>query len=84
MSHPTPSEGTLNGSSHSISRVPSNEKEKVSSSDPQPTLEEEDFPHGFRLVVLMVALCLAVFLVAIDNTIISTGPLFDATSYIYT
>ncbi|KAJ7823614.1 MFS transporter [Mycena olivaceomarginata] len=72
MSHPTPSEGTLNGSSHSISRVPSNEKEKVSSSDPQPILEE-DFPHGFRLVVLMVALCLAVFLVAIDNTIISTA-----------
>ncbi|KAJ7708403.1 major facilitator superfamily domain-containing protein [Mycena olivaceomarginata] len=40
---------------------------------PAATLEEEDFPHGFKLVVLMVALCLGVFPVAIDNTIISTG-----------
>jgi hypothetical protein len=45
-------EGTLNGSPQ---KVPSNETEKVSSSDPQATLEEEDFPHGFKLVVLMVA-----------------------------
>ncbi|KAJ7716324.1 hypothetical protein B0H14DRAFT_644792 [Mycena olivaceomarginata] len=30
-------------------------RRKVSSSDPQATLEEEDFPHGFKLVVLMVA-----------------------------
>ncbi|KAJ7878822.1 putative efflux pump antibiotic resistance protein [Mycena olivaceomarginata] len=70
-------EGTLNGSPR---KVPSNETEKVSSSDPQATLEEEDFPHGFKLVVLMVALCLAVFPVAIDNTIVSTGSLFGTIS----
>jgi hypothetical protein len=39
----------------------------------QPRKSEEDFPHGFKLVVLMVALCLTVFLVALDNSIIASG-----------
>ncbi|KAJ6512649.1 major facilitator superfamily domain-containing protein [Mycena sanguinolenta] len=49
--------------------------EKVSGSRPStPTLElEDDFPHGFKLLVLMIALSLAVFLVALDNSIITTA-----------
>jgi len=37
--------------------------------------EEEDmeYPHGFKLAVILGALCLAVFLVALDQTIISTA-----------
>lgn len=38
--------------------------------------EAEDltkYPHGFKLVTLIIALCLAVFLVALDQTIIATA-----------
>lgn len=68
MSHPPPSnEGaTLNGSAPSITRV--DEKEKVSPSEPRaptPQVDDADFPHGLKLAVLMLALCLAVFLVAL-------------------
>ncbi|KAF8176729.1 major facilitator superfamily domain-containing protein [Mycena galopus ATCC 62051] len=57
---------TLRGSSHVIA------VEKVESQ--APTLEtEDDFPRGFKLVILMVALSLAMFLVALDNTIIATA-----------
>jgi hypothetical protein len=37
--------------------------------------EEEDmqYPHGLKLVVILAALCLAVFLVALDQTIIATA-----------
>lgn len=37
--------------------------------------EEEDieYPHGLKLAVILSALCLAVFLVALDQTIISTA-----------
>ncbi|KAJ7896628.1 MFS transporter [Mycena olivaceomarginata] len=75
MSRPSPTtEGPLNGSTNSISRSASNEKEKGSSSGSQTAPETaEDFPHGFKLVVLMIALCLAVFLVALDNSIIATA-----------
>jgi hypothetical protein len=75
MSRPSPTtEGPLNGSTNSISRSASNEKEKGSSSGSQTAPETaEDFPHGFKLVVLMTALCLAVFLVALDNSIIATA-----------
>ena len=31
------------------------------------------YPHGFKLVTLIIALCLAVFLVALDQTIIATA-----------
>lgn len=67
-------EGPLNGSTNSISQFGPNEKEKGSSSGSQTAPETaEDFPHGFKLVVLMIALCLAVFLVALDNSIIATA-----------
>ena len=37
--------------------------------------EEDDieYPHGLKLAVILGALCLAVFLVALDQTIISTA-----------
>jgi hypothetical protein len=40
-----------------------------------PTESEEDmeYPHGVKLWVILGALCLAVFLVALDQTIISTA-----------
>ncbi|KAJ7339834.1 major facilitator superfamily domain-containing protein [Mycena albidolilacea] len=75
MSHLSPTtEGPPNGSPNSISQFGPNEKEKGSSSGSQTAPETaEDFPHGLKLVVLMVALCLTVFLVALDNSIIATA-----------
>lgn len=35
--------------------------------------EEAVYPHGLKLVVILAALCLAVFLVALDQTIIATA-----------
>ncbi|RDW88988.1 hypothetical protein BP6252_01020 [Coleophoma cylindrospora] len=35
--------------------------------------DEPEYPHGFKLAVILAALCLAVFLVALDQTIISTA-----------
>jgi hypothetical protein len=37
--------------------------------------EEDDmqYPHGLKLFVILAALCLAVFLVALDQTIIATA-----------
>ncbi|RDW94431.1 hypothetical protein BP5796_00194 [Coleophoma crateriformis] len=35
--------------------------------------DEPEYPHGFKLAVILSALCLAVFLVALDQTIISTA-----------
>ncbi|KAJ7618498.1 DHA14-like major facilitator [Roridomyces roridus] len=32
-----------------------------------------DYPHGFKLFLMCLALCLAVFLVALDNTILATA-----------
>ncbi|KAF8192242.1 MFS transporter [Mycena galopus ATCC 62051] len=56
---------------------PSRPQEKYSSTHDQsqtPTAEAEgEFPHGFKLGILMLALCLAVFLLALDNTIIATA-----------
>ncbi|CAD6439775.1 c662d074-d5a0-45db-a8c8-0f2c53d46d6c [Sclerotinia trifoliorum] len=35
--------------------------------------EEAVYPHGLKLVVILAALCIAVFLVALDQTIIATA-----------
>ncbi|MCJ1477933.1 MFS sugar transporter [Lambiella insularis] len=35
--------------------------------------EEPQYPQGLKLAVIMIALCLAVFLIALDNTIIATA-----------
>jgi hypothetical protein len=32
-----------------------------------------DYPRGAKLIIILSALCLAVFLVALDNTIVSTA-----------
>ncbi|KAJ6577449.1 putative MFS multidrug transporter [Mycena capillaripes] len=74
MSHAAPSnEGaTLNGSSPSIARV-SDEKQVSSDEKIVSSETEDDYPHGLKLAVLTLALCLAVFLVALDNTIIATA-----------
>ncbi|OAP61540.1 hypothetical protein AYL99_03743 [Fonsecaea erecta] len=37
------------------------------------TEDRSNYPHGLKLVTLIVALCLAVFLVALDQTIIATA-----------
>jgi hypothetical protein len=71
MLHSTPhTEATPDGSSLSVTRVASNERENLNSRQPR---KLRVFPHGLKLVVLMVALCLAVFLVALDNSIIATA-----------
>jgi hypothetical protein len=72
MSHSTPhTHENPNDSVHSVTGVASNEREKY---EQQATTEvEEAYPHGLKLGVLMVALCLAVFLVALDNSIIATA-----------
>ncbi|KAL9117491.1 MAG: hypothetical protein Q9187_005973 [Circinaria calcarea] len=46
------------------------------SADQNPALErsiEANYPKGIKLAVIVLALCLAVFLVALDNTIIATA-----------
>lgn len=35
--------------------------------------DQANYPHGLKLVTLIIALCLAVFLVALDQTIIATA-----------
>ncbi|KAJ7213234.1 major facilitator superfamily transporter [Mycena rebaudengoi] len=59
---------TLSGDSPSRSI---SEKEKIEGATHE--LNEDDFPHGIKLALLTVALCLSVFLVALDNTIIATA-----------
>ncbi|KAJ7284547.1 major facilitator superfamily domain-containing protein [Mycena rebaudengoi] len=50
------------------------EKDKIEDATPVGLEQNEDnFPHGLQLFLLMGALCLAVFLVALDNTIIATA-----------
>ncbi|KAJ7220160.1 major facilitator superfamily domain-containing protein [Mycena pura] len=60
-------EGTLNGSAVAI---PSIENEKGMVQEVEDLAVEDDFPHGLRLALLMVALCLSVFLVALAPTAI--------------
>ena len=45
--------------------------EQVSSS--AENAEDANYPHGLKLAVILGALCLSIFLVALDNTIISTA-----------
>jgi len=40
---------------------------------PTDSEDESNYPHGVKLVIILSALCLAIFLVALDNTIISTA-----------
>ena len=47
------------------------EKEEAKAGGPED--EEIEYPHGLKLAIILSALCLSVFLVALDNTIISTA-----------
>ncbi|KAF7312051.1 DHA14-like major facilitator [Mycena indigotica] len=66
----TPSENTVNGSIHSAAEK---EKDQTNKESFIPSERVDDFPHGIKLALLIVALCLSVFLVALDNTIIATA-----------
>ncbi|KAM0144798.1 hypothetical protein ACHAP3_000831 [Botrytis cinerea] len=48
-------------------------QKELSSSPDELDGEEAVYPHGLKLVVILAALCLAVFLVALDQTIIATA-----------
>jgi hypothetical protein len=44
-------------------------EEKEQAGDPE---EDMEYPHGIKLAIILAALCLSVFLVALDQTIIAT------------
>jgi len=49
-----------------------NDEKTANDSNPtEPTEDESNYPHGFRLALIILALCIAVFLVALDQTIIA-------------
>jgi hypothetical protein len=56
------------------SATKSNAVENAGEAPPANADDENDshYPIGFKLVTLIIALCLAVFLVALDQTIIAT------------
>ncbi|KAI9746878.1 MAG: MFS sugar transporter [Lichina confinis] len=41
--------------------------------DTAPEVDESHYPHGFKLLLISLSLCFAVFLVALDQTIIATA-----------
>ncbi|KAJ7090787.1 major facilitator superfamily domain-containing protein [Mycena belliarum] len=49
------------------------EEEKPTAAAQGSADQEDDFPHGIKLALLTFALCLSVFLVALDNTILATA-----------
>jgi hypothetical protein len=51
-------------------KVKDPESQSVAASEPEDTSK---YPHGLKLITLIIALCLAVFLVALDQTIIATA-----------
>jgi hypothetical protein len=50
-------------------------KDSTSAATEQPTSasSQPQYPEGLKLITIILALCLAVFLVALDQTIISTA-----------
>ncbi|KAJ6473219.1 major facilitator superfamily domain-containing protein [Mycena sanguinolenta] len=72
-------------SSHHTSRTPSPTIQPSRSHSPAfpepikeksldaPNEDSAEYPHGFKLFLITLALCLSVFLVALDNTIIATA-----------
>jgi hypothetical protein len=49
------------------------EKPEDDTAKPVADGDPANYPHGIKLVTLIIALCLAVFLVALDQTIIATA-----------
>ena len=48
-------------------------EEDITVNHADPPEEEMEYPHGIKLGIILAALCLSVFLVALDQTIISTA-----------
>jgi hypothetical protein len=55
-----------------VSQEP-DDMDQEKSSNEQPNVDTFEYPQGPKLVIIIAALCLAVFLVALDQTIISTA-----------
>ncbi|KAJ7620460.1 major facilitator superfamily domain-containing protein [Roridomyces roridus] len=52
---------------------PLNEKADLGVEETLTRQEEDEYPGGFKLALLTVALCLSVFILSLDNTIITTA-----------
>lgn len=48
-------------------------EETIEKPSNEPSDDGAEYPHGFKLISLITALCLAIFLVALDQTIIATA-----------
>ncbi|KAJ7499973.1 DHA14-like major facilitator [Mycena latifolia] len=64
---------TLRTSPSLESKHPVGQNEKVAGDDFE---EPVEYPEGLKLGLISLALCLSVFLVALDNTILATGKFF--------
>ncbi|CAK7226502.1 hypothetical protein SCUCBS95973_006221 [Sporothrix curviconia] len=71
-----PGVGTAHGRSHSLTKVETSHSHADGSLAVARTATREDgseYPTGTRLALIILALCLAVFLMALDNSIIATA-----------
>ncbi|KAJ7491777.1 DHA14-like major facilitator [Mycena galericulata] len=64
---------TLNGSLTQSSPEKPVEKPEETDEQIHDTEDRDEYPHGVKLALLSLALCLSVFLVALDDTIIATA-----------
>ncbi|KAJ5769666.1 hypothetical protein N7520_004225 [Penicillium odoratum] len=58
---------------HDSEQEASNPDEKSENDSPEKDTAEIEYPSAWRLVLITIALCLCVFCVALDNTIIATA-----------
>lgn len=56
-------------STHAVADSPSSEVPRTTDKGDVKQSSTEDYPGGFRLLTITFALCLAVFCVALDNTV---------------
>ncbi|KAJ5171101.1 uncharacterized protein N7500_003884 [Penicillium coprophilum] len=49
------------------------QEEKKGDNDAETPVDEEEYPNAWKLTLISIALCLCVFCVALDNTIIATA-----------
>lgn len=75
----TQSARQVSWSSHAPSEQGDAQNEKKDGEPQEATAEEqeeddEDYPSGFKLAMITIALCLSVFCMALDNTIIGKHP----------
>ncbi len=67
------SASTINKADEALDEKNGTVTEQEKGKDAEAQDEDKDYPHGLKLVTLITALCLAVFLVALDQTIIATA-----------